>query len=104
MVRKTYNLYNHAAFRVSVCVCARCRGCSVSTNRTPSVRRPLPVARLLQMVGDSLRGVEEDIGVISSEVDDEDMLLPCLDVTLKVRRNYCLPRRTVFSINSTMVR
>lgn len=37
-----------------------------------------------QVVGNSLRGVEEEIGVISSEVDDEDMIFPCLEVTLKV--------------------
>lgn len=36
------------------------------------------------MVGNSLRGVEEELGVISSDVDDEDMILPCLDITLKV--------------------
>ena len=35
-------------------------------------------------MGNSLRGVEEEIGVVSSEVDDEDMIFPCLDVTLKV--------------------
>ena len=28
--------------------------------------------------------MEEEIGVVSSEVDDEDMIFPCLDVTLKV--------------------
>ena len=35
-------------------------------------------------MGNSLRGVEEEIGVVSSEVDDEDMIFPCLDITLKV--------------------
>lgn len=39
----------------------------------------------LQTVGNSLRGVEEDIGEISGDIDDEDMLFPCLDFTLRVR-------------------
>ena len=37
------------------------------------------------MVGNSLRGVEEEIGVFSADVDDDDMLFPCLDFTLRVR-------------------
>ncbi|CAM9211941.1 unnamed protein product [Discosporangium mesarthrocarpum] len=44
---------------------------------------------LLQMVGNSLRGVEESVGVICSSLDDEDMLLPCLETTLKVISLLC---------------
>lgn len=47
----------------------------------------------LQMVGNSLRGVEEEIGVFSADVDDEDMLFPCLDFTLRVREK-CTTRYT----------
>lgn len=52
---------------------------------------PYGIFKLLdaaQMVGNSMRGVEESIGVISSGVDDEDMLFPCLEITLKV--HHCL--------------
>eukprot|EP00752_Nemacystus_decipiens_P018674 g16742.t1 len=44
---------------------------------------------LLEMVGNGLRGVEEEIGVFSTDVDDEDMLLPCLDFTLRVLSVLC---------------
>lgn len=38
------------------------------------------------MVSNSLRGVEESIGVISSSMEDEDMLFPCLEIVLKVKK------------------
>eukprot|EP00903_Cladosiphon_okamuranus_P011447 g10784.t1 len=44
---------------------------------------------LLEMVGSSLRGVEEEIGVFSGDVDDDDMLFPCLDFTLRVLGILC---------------
>lgn len=44
-------------------------------------------------MGNSLRGVEEEIGVVSSEIDDEDMIFPCLDITLKV---LCFLKRPLF--------
>lgn len=40
------------------------------------------------MVGNSLRGVEEEIGVFSTDVDDDGMLFPCLDFTLRVREMF----------------
>lgn len=36
------------------------------------------------MVGNSLGGVEDEIGVFCSDVNDEEMLFPCLEITLKV--------------------
>lgn len=37
-----------------------------------------------QMVGKCLRGDEDDLESIAADVEDDDMLLPCLEVTLKV--------------------
>lgn len=37
-----------------------------------------------QMVGKCLRGDENDLESIAADVEDDDMLLPCLEVTLKV--------------------
>ncbi|CAM9248195.1 unnamed protein product, partial [Ectocarpus sp. 12 AP-2014] len=45
--------------------------------------------KLLEMVGNSLGGVEDEIGVFCSDVSDEEMLLPCLDFTLKVLSILC---------------
>eukprot|EP00904_Undaria_pinnatifida_P010786 jgi/Undpi1/6838/HiC_scaffold_21.g09314.m1 len=60
------------------------RGLAPGKNMSPAF------ARLREaVVGNSLRGVEEEIGVVSSEVDDEDMIFPCLDVTLKVLNILC---------------
>ncbi|CAM9399323.1 unnamed protein product [Ectocarpus sp. 13 AM-2016] len=41
------------------------------------------------MVGNSLGGMEDEIGVFCSDVSDEEMLLPCLDFTLKVLSILC---------------
>ncbi|CAM9123067.1 unnamed protein product [Ectocarpus sp. 12 AP-2014] len=45
--------------------------------------------KLLEMVGNSLGGMEDEIGVFCSDVSDEEMLLPCLDFTLKVLSILC---------------
>lgn len=57
------------------------------TNCPPCLRHLMRRSSFfLQMVGNSLRGVEEEVGVFSADVDDEDMLFPCLDFALRVRK------------------
>lgn len=48
-----------------------------------------------------MRGVEEEIGVFSTDVDDDGMLFPCLDFTLRVRemfKNYRVLFRLAVSL------
>ena len=47
------------------------------------------------MVGKCLGGVEEDLESIAADVEDDDMLLPCLEVTLKVIYVFYFPSDNV---------